>query len=215
MNKLNYGVNMNLTSKRKYFEKVYTPFGYVLAKANIPPNFITFISIVLGMISSYAYFKGKVITGATFLFWSGIFDLCDGFVARKNNKCTKFGAVVDWLADKWVDAWILGAIAFTYTNPYIAIWAISASMLHTFIKPVAYAEIGYEKRNKGKIIDPLENTGFFGRPETLMSVLLFSILERIIPGSIKLGIYFIAIATTLSLGHRIYYLYKNYASYEE
>jgi hypothetical protein len=88
-------------------------------------------------------------------------------------------------------------------------------MLHTFIKPVVYAEIGYEERKKGKIIDPLENIGFFGRPESLMAILLFSILERIIPGSMKLGIYFIATATSLSLGHRIYYLYKNYATYEE
>ncbi len=206
---------MNLTSKRKYFEKMYSPVGYILAKINISPNFITLISIILGMISSYAYFQGKVLTGATFLLWSGIFDLCDGFVARKNNKCTKFGAVLDWLADKWVDAWVLGGIAFKYANPYVAIWAISSSMLHTFIKPVVYAEIGYQERKKGKIIDPLEGVGFFGRPETIMSIFIFSFLERLFPGSMKLGIYFIASATTLSLLSRIYYLYRNYRTYEE
>jgi archaetidylinositol phosphate synthase len=141
---------------------------------------------------------------------SGLLDLSDGIVARRNNKATKFGAVFDWLADKFVDAFVLGAAAVAFANPWLAIVLITVNMLHTFIKPVAYAEIGFAQRNKGKIMDPLEGTGFFGRPETHLTLITFAVLERFLDGALQIGLYLIAVLTTLSLLHRLYYLYKNY-----
>jgi hypothetical protein len=89
-------------------------------------------------------------------------------------------------------------------------------MLHTFIKPVAYAEIGFSQREKGKIWDPLEGIGFFGRPETHLTLVVFAILERFFPGILNWGLYLILLLTTLSLLQRIFYLYKNYGSeYED
>ena len=85
-------------------------------------------------------------------------------------------------------------------------------MLHTFIKPVAYAEIGFSQREKGKIWDPLEGVGFFGRPETHIALVFFAILERFVNGSLTLGVYFITIMTTLSLLQRIFYLYKRFGN---
>ena len=89
-------------------------------------------------------------------------------------------------------------------------------MLHTFIKPVAYAEIGYEERKVGKIKDPLERTGFFGRPETFTVLFISSILYPFFHKSLSYGIEFIAVMTFLSLMHRVYYLYRRYGKvYEE
>jgi len=141
----------------------------------------------------------------------GLFDLLDGVVARTTGKTTKFGAVFDWIADKWVDGLVLGAIGFTYASPFVAIMAITLSMLHSFVKPVAYAEIGYTERRKGKIVDPLEGVGFFGRPETHITIILFSILERSpIPLGLGFGIKLVALLTLLSLLMRIIYLYRKY-----
>ena len=89
-------------------------------------------------------------------------------------------------------------------------------MLHTFIKPVVYAEIGYEERVIGKIKDPLENTGFFGRPETFLVLFIASILYPLNHKILTYAIDFIAIMSFLSLLHRVFYLYKRYSKeYEE
>ena len=202
---------MNLTKKREALKKVYTPVAIALYKLHFPPNLITFIALFFGMASAYAFYHGKLLTGAAFLFLSGLFDLADGIVARLSEKASKFGAVFDWLADKWVDGFVLGTIGYVYAGPLTAITAITASMLHSFIKPVVYAEIGYEERKKGKISDPLEGVGFFGRPETHLSIIFFALMERIhAPVGLEFGIKLIAILTLASLFLRILYLYKHY-----
>jgi len=84
-------------------------------------------------------------------------------------------------------------------------------MLHSFIKPVVYAEIGYEVKIKGKIKDPLENVGFFGRPETHIFLIIFTILEKLnAPIGLSYGIKIITLLTLFSLLHRLIYLYKNF-----
>jgi len=207
---------MNITSKRDSLRKLYSPFGWVLAKTNVSPNTVTLMAIVTGTLAALLYYLGHPVIGAFLLFTSGVLDLCDGYVAVNNRKATKFGAVFDWLADKWVDGFVLGAVAFRYSSEWVALFAVVTTMLHTFIKPVAYAEIGYEERKVGKIKDPLERTGFFGRPETFTVLFISSILYPFFHKSLSYGIEFIAVMTFLSLMHRVYYLYRKYGKvYEE
>ncbi|MFN3871240.1 MAG: CDP-alcohol phosphatidyltransferase family protein [Aquificaceae bacterium] len=202
---------MNLTKKREALKKVYTPVGVALYKLHFPPNLITFIAIALGMASAYAFYHGKLLTGASLLLLSGLFDLADGMVARLSDRASKFGAVFDWLADKWVDGFVFGTVAYLYAGPLTTITVITASMLHSFIKPVVYAEIGYEERIKGKIKDPLEGVGFFGRPESHLTLIIFAVLERFhAPLGLEFGIKLIALLTLASLLTRILYLYKHY-----
>ncbi|SMP16889.1 Phosphatidylglycerophosphate synthase [Desulfurobacterium pacificum] len=207
---------MNITSKRDSLKKLYSPFGWLLAKANVSPNVITLLAVITGTFAAFLYYSGHPVLGAFLLFSSGILDLCDGYVAVNNRKATKFGAVFDWIADKWVDGFVLGAVALRFANDWIALLAVVSTMLHTFIKPVAYAEIGYSERTTGKIKDPLENTGFFGRPETFIVLFTASILYPLNHRILTYAIEFIAVMTFLSLMHRLYYLYKKYGrEYEE
>lgn len=202
---------MNLTKKRSKLKKIYSPIGHVFVKMHISPNVITLMSLIFGLTSAYFFYIHKPLTGASFLMISGFLDLMDGVVARLEDKASKFGATFDWIADKTVDGFILGSIGFAYGSPFIAISAITFSMLHTFIKPVVYAEIGFSERQKGKIDDPLEGIGFFGRPETHISIILFSIVERIDPSfGLHFGIKIIVLFTLVSLLLRIIYLLRKY-----
>ncbi len=202
---------MNFTSKRKALKKIYEPFGVVLAKSHITPNIITLISIILGLLSAYFFYIHKPFTGATLLFFSGFFDLMDGVVARETEKASKFGAVFDWIADKIVDGAVLFAVGMAYSTPLLTIITVIANQLHTFIKPVTYSEIGFQNRTKGKIEDPLEGIGFFGRPETMLTLIVFSIFEHFhILGGLSFGYKLIAVLTVLSLLQRIFYLYIKY-----
>ncbi len=202
---------MNITSKRKSLKKLYEPIGLLLVKTHLTPNIITIISVLLGVLSAIFFYHKMPLAGATLLFMSGFMDLMDGVVARETDRASKFGAVFDWLADKFVDAMILFFIGITYSTPVLTALTVAMNMLHTFIKPVAYAEIGFSNREKGKINDPLEGVGFFGRPETLLTIIFFSILERFdILGGLQTGYIIVATLTFLSLSQRIIYLYIKY-----
>ncbi len=202
---------MNLTNKRDTLKKLYMPLGIAIARTGIHPNLITLLSLFLGTLSAYFFYHQKILTAVGFLVLSGLFDLVDGTVARERDKASKFGAVFDWLADKWVDGFVLGAVGFAFASPFTAVTAVTVSMLHSFIKPTAYAEIGYSERVKGKIRDPLEGIGFFGRPETHITLIAFALMERAgMPVGLGLGIKIITVLTLASLLVRVIYLYKNY-----
>jgi archaetidylinositol phosphate synthase len=68
---------------------------------------------------------------------------------------------------------------------------------------VAYAEIGYREKVGGKIDDPLEGVGFFGRPETFVVLILGGLA-----GVIWASVIIIAVCTNLSALQRVMYLYR-------
>ena len=147
---------------------------------------------------------------------SALFDLIDGSIARQTNSHTNFGAVFDWIVDKYVDALVIlgvGLSGITIISGFLPVppiadfaiigLAMTGSLMNTFIKPVVYAEIGYREKVEGKIDDPLEGVGFFGRPETFLVLILGGVT-----GFIWVSVIIIAACTNLSAIQRILYLYK-------
>jgi len=210
---------MNITAFRYKFIKYLEPIAEICKKAGLSPNTITILSIAAGCICSILYANHFFFIGSLFLFCSAIFDLIDGSVARMTGRETPFGAVFDWIADKYVDTIVLLGIGISGIPIISGIlnispnWdfgivsiAIIGSMMNTFIKPVTYAEIGFTERIDGKIDDPLEGIGFFGRPETVLVLVLGGV-----SGFIWVSVFIIAVCTNLSALQRITYLYRRYS----
>ncbi|HJK59995.1 MAG TPA: CDP-alcohol phosphatidyltransferase family protein, partial [Methanocorpusculum sp.] len=169
------------------------------------------------------YMQRLFLLGSILLGVSAILDLVDGNVARKTNRKSDFGAVLDWIIDKYVDGIVLLWIGLSGTaviSQFLTVpaWsdnaivglAIIGSLMNTFIKPVTYAEIGYTKKEDGKISDPLEGIGFFGRPETIICLILFGLISQI-----WIAVILIAVCTNLSALQRILYLARRHGSYKE
>ncbi|BDC36385.1 MAG: CDP-alcohol phosphatidyltransferase family protein [Candidatus Methanoliparum thermophilum] len=200
---------MNLTQYRDklsvHIDKVSRPFN------RFTPNQITLLSFIFALVSMILYYKRVLYLAPIFLFISAILDLVDGNIARRVGLESKFGATIDWIVDKYIDCLIIISITLGgFVSAKIALFAVFGSMINTFIKPVTYIEIGFEKRVDGKIIDPLEGIGFFGRPETIIVILIASVIEIFFSNALLYGIYVIAIMTNLSAIDRIIYLYKTY-----
>lgn len=207
---------MNITALRPRFVKYLEPVADVFVGLKISPNQISLMALIAGGVCAFLFFKREFLLGSLALLVSAIFDLIDGSVARKTNAHTNFGAVFDWIVDKYVDAIALLGIGLSgipivsqlMPVPPIADFAVVAvaiigSLMNTFIKPVVYAEIGYREKVEGKIDDPLEGVGFFGRPETFLFLILGGI-----SGFIWASVLIIAVCTNLSAIQRIIYLYK-------
>ena len=207
---------MNITALRPRFVKYLEPVAEVFVRLRITPNQISLLALITGGVCAFLFFKRDFLLGSLALLVSAIFDLIDGSVARKTDAHTNFGAVFDWIVDKYVDAIALLGIGLSgipiisqlLPVPVIADFAvvtvaIIGSLMNTFIKPVVYAEIGYREKVEGKIDDPLEGVGFFGRPETFLILILGGIF-----GYIWASVIIIAVCTNLSAMQRIRYLYR-------
>ncbi|CVK32723.1 CDP-alcohol phosphatidyltransferase family protein [Methanoculleus bourgensis] len=210
---------MNITSLRPKFIKYTEPIASFFIRLGITPNQVSVLSVLFGFSCAVAFAERCFLAGALLLVVSAILDLVDGNVARKNHTESKFGAVFDWVADKYVDAAVILGVGFSGVPivshlidvPPIADFgvvglALTGSLINTFIKPVTYAEIGYTERIAGKIEDPLEGVGFFGRPETILVLVLGGVT-----GYIWVAVLLIAVCTNLSAIQRMVYLYRRYS----
>jgi archaetidylinositol phosphate synthase len=206
---------MNITAYRSRFIAYLEPVADLFVRIGITPNQISLLALAAGIMCAVLFMKGEFLLGSLALFASAILDLVDGSVARKTGAHTNFGAVFDWIVDKYVDALALlgvGLSGVAIISPWITVspvadfavvaFAIIGSLMNTFIKPVVYAEIGYRGKVEGKIDDPLEGVGFFGRPETVLFLVLGGIT-----GYIGIAVIIIAVCTNLSAVQRITYLY--------
>ena len=207
---------MNITALRPRFIRYLEPVADVFIRLRITPNQISVLALIAGFTCAYFFFQRQFVWGSLSLILSAVFDLVDGSVARKTNSHSNFGAVFDWIVDKYVDALVLLGVGLSgisiisqsiavppFTDYAIIAFAIIGSLMNTFIKPVVYAEIGYREKVEGKIDDPLEGVGFFGRPETFLFLILGGIT-----GFIWVSVIIIAVCTNLSAIQRIIYLYR-------
>jgi archaetidylinositol phosphate synthase len=207
---------MNITALRPRFKQYLEPVAGAFVRCGITPNQCSFLALVAGIAAAALFVERQFLIGSLLLLLSALFDLIDGSIARQTNSHTNFGAVFDWIVDKYVDALVLlgvGLSGITIISgflpvPKIADFAIiglamTGSLMNTFIKPVVYAEIGYREKVEGKIDDPLEGVGFFGRPETFLVLILGGVT-----GFIWISVIIIAVCTNLSAIQRILYLYK-------
>jgi len=207
---------MNITAYRSRFIAYLEPVADIFVRVGITPNQISLLALCAGLLCAVLFLQREFLLGSLSLLASAVFDLIDGSVARKTGAHTDFGAVFDWIVDKYVDALALlgvGLSGIAIITPYlqvppsanfaVAAFAIIGSLMNTFIKPVVYAEIGYREKVEGKIDDPLEGVGFFGRPETMLVLIIGGII-----GYIGVAVLIIAICTNLSAVQRIIYLYR-------
>ncbi len=210
---------MNITSLRPKFIKYLEPIALFFIRLGVTPNQVSALSVLFGFSCAIAFAGQYFLAGSLLLVVSAVLDLVDGNVARKNHTESRFGAVFDWVADKYVDAAVILGVGFSgipivshiVNVPPVADFgvvglALAGSLINTFIKPVTYAEIGYSERIAGKIEDPLEGVGFFGRPETVLVLVLGGVT-----GYIWVAILLIAVCTNLSAVQRIVYLYRQYS----
>ena len=91
------------------------------------PNIITIVRVLLIPVFVLVYFldwKWAHQAGA-FIFWfAAITDWVDGYLARKLNQSTAFGAFLDPVADKLIVAAALLLITHSYETPWITVPAI-------------------------------------------------------------------------------------------
>jgi CDP-diacylglycerol--glycerol-3-phosphate 3-phosphatidyltransferase len=89
------------------------PIVFLLAKTSITPNAVTLIGFVITIVAAALAGTGHVFAAGWVMLLAGLFDIIDGALARRTNRVTKFGGILDSTLDRISEAVILlGLMAF-------------------------------------------------------------------------------------------------------
>ena len=169
---------MNITALRPRFKQYLEPVAGAFVRCGITPNQCSFLALVAGIAAAALFVERQFLIGSIMLLLSALFDLIDGSIARKTNSHTNFGAVFDWIVDKYVDALVIlgvGLSGITIVSgflpvPRIADFAIiglamTGSLMNTFIKPLFTRRSGTGKRWRARSTTRLKASGSLAVPK--------------------------------------------------
>jgi CDP-diacylglycerol--glycerol-3-phosphate 3-phosphatidyltransferase len=106
---------MNLIDiRRNLAYRITDPIVGILSKRGIKPNALTLVNLALNIIAAYVIATGHFFLGGVLVLVAGLFDLLDGALARFTKQTTKFGAILDSVADRISEAAILCGLLIWY-----------------------------------------------------------------------------------------------------
>jgi len=106
---------MNLIDiRRNLAYRITNPIVGILSKSGITPNALTFINLALNIVAAFVIATGHFLLGGVLVLVAGLFDLLDGALARFTKQTTKFGAILDSVADRISEAAILCGLLIWY-----------------------------------------------------------------------------------------------------
>ncbi len=181
-----------------------------LASYAITPNQISFFAFLLGVIAGFFVLTFKpvgLIIAGVLLQWSSILDGCDGEIARLKFLSSDFGAWIDAVMDRYVDAWYVACLAayalyfhgdkLWITTPETLLWISLANLSGVLLN--SYTADKYDhflkKRSKGALR--------LGRDARLFLLSLGSVL--LLP-MVTLG--FVALLSHLEVLRRVILLFR-------
>ncbi len=95
------------TNARKSFQNGFDTLSKRSGLTKINPNSITVAALVVGLIAAAFLAIGNTFVSLILLWISGLLDVLDGTVARLTGKSSKFGAYMDLVFDRLVEAGII------------------------------------------------------------------------------------------------------------
>jgi CDP-diacylglycerol--glycerol-3-phosphate 3-phosphatidyltransferase len=123
----------------------FYPFLWFFGKLGISPNVLTVAGMALAMAAGYFLAVKRVPVAAVFFVLSGVFDIVDGYVAKKLGKVTVFGSFLDSFTDRISDAAIYVGLMVYYLRLQegiyvgLAIVILVASFLISYLRARAEA----------------------------------------------------------------------------
>ena len=83
------------------------PVVQLLAKMPISPNTITWLGFLLTIGAAVLIATGHLLAAGLLVLFAGLFDILDGALARRINRTTRFGGILDSTLDRLSEATLL------------------------------------------------------------------------------------------------------------
>ena len=196
---------MVLYKERRRFKGFSESIGRTFSKLGLSPNQWTLLTIIFALLTLYFLIKSDFLIAAIFLIITAFIDLVDGSVARFLGKTSNFGAYLDTIVDRYVEAIIIFGLLFaTLPNVFIPIYAwiflyLFGAMMTTYAKSSAKEKELVSKEIKG---------GFLERAERMLILFIGLLLAFFDAFYLSAIIVILAVLTNISALQRIYIAIK-------
>ncbi len=107
------------TTARKYVQHAFDKTATFFKLIHLHPNVVTILAFILGIVSCVFLSQGNTINALILLWFSGLFDVLDGTVARLTGKSSSLGAYLDMIFDRLIECFVI--LAFYFLKPEFAL----------------------------------------------------------------------------------------------
>lgn len=141
---------------RTWYGRLLKPFLLFLASFGITPAMLTIGSLLLMLVSGFAFSQNHLLLGGVFLLLGGLLDGIDGELARVTNHATKFGAFLDSICDHLGDFALNLGLLWLYlgkrasTEVVLIVVALFGSVFGSLVRSRA-AMVGIETKDVGLV----------------------------------------------------------------
>jgi CDP-diacylglycerol--glycerol-3-phosphate 3-phosphatidyltransferase len=196
---------MLASQARPQIQRLLDPLGRKLARSGLSPDVVTVVGTIGVSGAAIGFFSQGIFFWGTLAITLFVFsDMLDGLIARARGTSSKWGAFLDSSCDRIADSAIFGSLAIWYAGegnslPLVgaAIYALAAGGVISYVKARAEG-LGFDC-----------NTGFAERGERLLIVLVAAAVTGLgVPWLLPAALWFLCGATTITVGQRLVYVYK-------
>lgn len=146
---------------------VEEPIARLLNRLGVSPNAITILGLLISVIGATFVGMGHISTGGMLFLLGGCMDLFDGSLARLTGNVTKFGNLIDSLADRTGEAALYLGLVFYGIQHFSGSINLITYMTVLFVALISSQMVSY-LRAKGESLGIKMREGIMTRPERVI-----------------------------------------------
>ena len=173
----------------------------LLARTPLTPNTITWIGFLVSVGAGVLIVTGHLFAAGFVVLAAGFFDILDGALARRTNRVTRFGAVLDSTLDRLAEAVILIGLLVMYARePAVAeVTLVSVTLIGSQL--VSYV------RARAEGIGLQCEVGIFTRAERVV-VLALGLLLSQFDYALIIALAIILVFSYVTVGQRLFHVWQ-------
>jgi len=189
--------------KRQLYEESSLFLGKICYRLGLRPNFLTGVSVLSASVAGFFFWKGDFLWGAIWMVITAFTDMLDGSTARAGNIGTVFGGILDHVADRFGEFFILAGITMSgAVFPGWGLFALFGMLIASYTRAAAES------------IGKIENcaVGIMGRLEKFLVIMAGSVLEIFLPagtfpkgGWLELALIIVGVTSVVTAIQRLVY----------
>lgn len=192
--------------KRQLYEESSLFLGRFCVRVGLKPNFITAVSLACSIVSGLFFWQGEMLWGVAWMLLTAFTDMLDGSTARAGGLGTVFGAILDHVADRYGEFFILAGITLSGTvHPGWGLFALFGMLIASYTRAAA--------ESLGRIDNCA--VGIMGRLEKFVLIMAGSIMEHVLPhgdfprsGWLELALVVVGVTSLITAIQRLFYARK-------
>jgi len=150
-------INTENNFLQHFLYKLALPMVFLFRFLKITPNQVTFLSVLINLISSYFLVYGNLKMFLLLWYTSHFLDYCDGSLARLTGNTTKVLFRIDHYSDLLKIFSTIIAVCCFYVNPNVWLAGFIFIFLFMMYNIISLDASNFNKANKGSLILDFKN----------------------------------------------------------